>query len=161
MLATRGLQHRRPAGPGLRQLPAEPGAYHDAAVLVRALLTADRNQHYLRLQMSERQRGDTGLRLRPFIIADAGIGHGGDPHGRNLIRPLRRGRCAGLLHRGPTTRHQEVRAARVSVLVPSDEQIKRLNAARFQLDIMRVPGITSHAPTRGGRNLDRQSRRRA
>jgi isocitrate lyase len=25
--------------------------------------------------------------------------------------------------------------------VPSDEQIKRLNAARFQLDIMRVPGI--------------------
>jgi isocitrate lyase len=27
------------------------------------------------------------------------------------------------------------------VLVPSDEQIKRLNAARFQLDIMRVPGI--------------------
>jgi len=27
------------------------------------------------------------------------------------------------------------------VLVPSDEQIKRLNAARFQLDIMRVPGL--------------------
>ena len=27
------------------------------------------------------------------------------------------------------------------MLVPSDEQIKRLNAARFQLDIMRVPGI--------------------
>jgi isocitrate lyase len=27
------------------------------------------------------------------------------------------------------------------VLVPSDEQIKRLNTARFQLDIMRVPGI--------------------
>ena len=27
------------------------------------------------------------------------------------------------------------------MLVPSDEQIKRLNTARFQLDIMRVPGI--------------------
>ena len=27
------------------------------------------------------------------------------------------------------------------VLVPEDEQIKRLNAARFQLDIMGVPGI--------------------
>ncbi len=27
------------------------------------------------------------------------------------------------------------------VLVSSDEQIKRLNAARFQLDVMRVPGI--------------------
>lgn len=27
------------------------------------------------------------------------------------------------------------------MLVPSDEQIKRLNAARFQLDIMRVPGL--------------------
>ena len=27
------------------------------------------------------------------------------------------------------------------MLVPSDEQIKRLNTARFQLDIMAVPGI--------------------
>ena len=27
------------------------------------------------------------------------------------------------------------------MLVPSDEQIKRLNTARFQLDIMGVPGI--------------------
>ena len=27
------------------------------------------------------------------------------------------------------------------VLVPSDEQLKRLNTARFQLDVMRVPGI--------------------
>src|SRR5262249_16322624 len=27
------------------------------------------------------------------------------------------------------------------VLVPQDEQIKRLNAARFQLDIMRVPAL--------------------
>jgi isocitrate lyase len=27
------------------------------------------------------------------------------------------------------------------VLVPEDEQIKRLNAARFQLDVMKVPGI--------------------
>ncbi len=27
------------------------------------------------------------------------------------------------------------------MLVPVDEQIKRLNAARFQLDVMQVPGI--------------------
>src|SRR2546428_12810744 len=53
----------------------------EAAGLVRALLTADRNQHYLRLQMTDEQRAATpATDFRPFIIADADTGHGGQPH---------------------------------------------------------------------------------
>ncbi|MCY0725601.1 isocitrate lyase, partial [Klebsiella pneumoniae] len=73
-------------GPDLASYPLSQ-VPDDAAVLVRALLTSDRNQHYLRLQMSERQRAATpAYDFRPFIIADADTGHGGDPHVRNLIR---------------------------------------------------------------------------
>ena len=56
--------------------------------------------------------------------------------------PLRRGRRARLPHRGPEARRQEVRPpGRQGARARQDEQIKRLNAARFQLDIMGVPGI--------------------
>ena len=47
------------------------------------------------------------------------------------------------------------------VLVPSDEQIKRLNAARFQLDVMGVPGIIVARTDAEAANLHRQPRRRA
>src|ERR1700751_6393910 len=58
-------------GPDLASYPLSQVA-DDAAVLVRALLTADRNQQYLRLRMSEQQRAATpGHDFRPFIIADA------------------------------------------------------------------------------------------
>ena len=77
----------------------------------------------------------------PFIIADADTGHGGDAHVRNLIRRFVEAGVPGLPHRGPAAGRQEVRPPGRQVLVASDEQIKRLNAARFQLDIMRVPGL--------------------
>ena len=65
----------------LSQVPDE------AAPIVRALLTADRNQEYLRSRMTDAQRAATlKVDYRPFIIADADTGHGGDPHVRNLIR---------------------------------------------------------------------------
>ena len=44
-------------GPDLASYPLSQ-VPDDAAVLVRALLTADRNQEYQRLQMSEQQRAD-------------------------------------------------------------------------------------------------------
>ena len=47
------------------------------------------------------------------------------------------------------------------VLVPEDEQIKRLNAARFQLDIMGVPGIIVARTDAEAANLLDGSRRRA
>ena len=56
-------------------------------MLVRALLTADRNQRFQRSRMTEAQHAETpAIDFRPFIIADADTGHGGDPHVRNLVR---------------------------------------------------------------------------
>ncbi|MGH8967506.1 MAG: isocitrate lyase/phosphoenolpyruvate mutase family protein, partial [Actinomycetes bacterium] len=79
--------------------------------------------------------------FRPFIIADADTGHGGDPHVRNLIRRFVESGVPGyhIEDQRPGTKKCGHQGGKV--LVPSDEQIKRLNTARFQLDIMRVPGI--------------------
>ncbi|BBZ44011.1 isocitrate lyase ICL2 [Mycobacterium parmense] len=128
-------------GPDLASYPLSQ-VPDDAAVLVRALLTADRNQQYQRLHMSEAQRAATpAYDYRPFIIADADTGHGGDPHVRNLIRRFVEVGVAGyhIEDQRPGTKKCGHQGGKV--LVPSDEQIKRLNAARFQLDVMKVPGI--------------------
>src|SRR4030095_7142494 len=114
----------------------------EAAVLVRALLTADRNQQYLRARMSEKQRSATpAVDFRPFVIADADTGHGGDPHVRNLVRRCVEAGVPGyhIEDQRPGTKKCGHQGGKV--LVPEDEQIKRLNAARFQLDVMKVPGI--------------------
>lgn len=128
-------------GPDLASYPLSQ-VPDDAAVLVRALLTADRNQEYQRLQMSEKQRAAAPVYdYRPFIIADADTGHGGDPHVRNLIRRFVEVGVPGyhIEDQRPGTKKCGHQGGKV--LVPSDEQIKRLNTARFQLDIMKVPGI--------------------
>ncbi|RFD24627.1 isocitrate lyase [Mycobacterium uberis] len=128
-------------GPDLASYPLSQ-VPDDASVLVRALLAADRNQQYLRLHMTEQQRTATPVYdYRPFIIADADTGHGGDPHVRNLIRRFVEVGVPGyhIEDQRPGTKKCGHQGGKV--LVPSDEQIKRLNAARFQLDVMRVPGI--------------------
>ncbi|OBF25051.1 isocitrate lyase ICL2 [Mycobacterium sp. ACS4331] len=128
-------------GPDLASYPLSQ-VPEEAAGLVRALLTADRNQQYLRLRMTEQQRATTPeYDYRPFIIADADTGHGGDPHVRNLIRRFVEAGVPGyhIEDQRPGTKKCGHQGGKV--LVPSDEQIKRLNTARFQLDIMRVPGI--------------------
>jgi len=128
-------------GPDLASYPLSQ-VPEDAAVLVRALLTADRNQEYQLRQMSEQQRASAKrYDYRPFIIADADTGHGGDPHVRNLVRRFVEVGVPGyhIEDQRPGTKKCGHQGGKV--LVPSDEQIKRLNAARFQLDIMRVPGI--------------------
>lgn len=128
-------------GPDLASYPLSQ-VPDEAAGLVRALLTADRNQQYLRLRMTEQQRAASpAVDYRPFIIADADTGHGGDPHVRNLIRRFVEVGVPGyhIEDQRPGTKKCGHQGGKV--LVPSDEQIKRLNTARFQLDIMRVPGI--------------------
>jgi isocitrate lyase len=128
-------------GPDLASYPLSQ-VPDEAAGLVRALLTADRNQQYLRLKMTPEQRAATpATDYRPFIIADADTGHGGDPHVRNLIRRFVEAGVPGyhIEDQRPGTKKCGHQGGKV--LVPSDEQIKRLNTARFQLDIMRVPGI--------------------
>jgi isocitrate lyase len=128
-------------GPDLASYPLSQ-VPDEAAGLVRALLTADRNQHFLRMQMTDEQRAaQPAVDYRPFIIADADTGHGGDPHVRNLIRRFVEAGVSGyhIEDQRPGTKKCGHQGGKV--LVPSDEQIKRLNTARFQLDIMGVPGI--------------------
>ena len=120
----------------LSQVPDEAGP------LVRALLAADKNQRYLRSRMTPRERSSTPeIDYRPFIIADADTGHGGDAHVRNLIRRFVEAGVTGyhIEDQRPGTKKCGHQGGKV--LVSVDEQIKRLNAARFQLDIMEVPGI--------------------
>ncbi len=128
-------------GPDLASYPLSQ-VPEEAAGLVRALLTADRNQEYLRQRLTEAERAATpATDFRPFIIADADTGHGGDPHVRNLIRRFVEAGVPGyhIEDQRPGTKKCGHQGGKV--LVPSDEQIKRLNTARFQLDVMRVPGI--------------------
>jgi isocitrate lyase len=128
-------------GPDLASYPLSQ-VPDEAAGLVRALLTADRNQRYLRSRMSEQQRAATpAVDYRPFIIADADTGHGGDPHVRNLVRRFVEVGVPGyhLEDQRPGTKKCGHQGGKV--LVASDEQMKRLNAARFQLDVMGVPGL--------------------
>ena len=114
----------------------------EAAGIVRALLAADKNQYLARSRMTEAQRRLSPLcDFRPFIIADADTGHGGDAHVRNLIKRF--------VEAGVTGYHIEDQKPGIKkcghqggkVLVSVDEQLKRLNTARLQLDIMEVPGI--------------------
>ena len=128
-------------GPDLASYPL--GQVPDeAAGLVRALLAADRNQQFARAQMDEEQRrGSPEIDFRPFIIADADTGHGGDAHVRTLVRRFVEAGVPGYHIEDQKPGAKKCGHQAGKVLVAQDEQNKRLNAARLQLDIMRVPGI--------------------
>jgi isocitrate lyase len=92
--------------------------------------------------MSEAQRvGSAEIDYRPFIIADADTGHGGDAHVRNLVRRFVEVGVPGYHIEDQKPGAKKCGHQGGKVLVTEDEQIKRLNAARFQLDVMGVPGI--------------------
>src|SRR4029078_4821349 len=74
-------------------------------------------------------------------IADADTGHGGDPHVRNLIRRFVEAGIPGYHIEDQRPGAKKCGHQGGKVLVAQDEQITRLNAARFQLDVMRVPGM--------------------
>jgi isocitrate lyase len=128
-------------GPDLASYPL--GQVPDeAAGLVRALLAADKNQHFLRSRMNAKERdAKPAIDFRPFIIADADTGHGGDAHVRNLIRRFVEVGVPGYHIEDQKPGAKKCGHQAGKVLVGQDEQNKRLNAARLQLDIMRVPGI--------------------
>ena len=133
--------HSEDPGPDLASYPLSQ-VPDEAAGLVRALLTADKNQHFARTRMSEEQRKTTPVvDYRPFIIADADTGHGGDAHVRNLIRRFVEVGVPGYHIEDQKPGAKKCGHQGGKVLVAEDEQIRRLNAARLQLDIMRVPGI--------------------
>jgi len=120
----------------LSQVPDE------AASIVRALLTADKNQLFFRSRMKPEQRAATPeIDYRPFIIADADTGHGGDAHVRNLIRRFVEVGVPGYHIEDQKPGVKKCGHQGGKVLVSENDQIQRLNAARFQLDVMSVPGI--------------------
>jgi isocitrate lyase len=120
----------------LSQVPDE------AASIVRALLTADKNQLFFRSRMKPEQQAATPeVDYRPFIIADADTGHGGDAHVRNLIRRFVEVGVPGYHIEDQKPGVKKCGHQGGKVLVSENDQIQRLNAARFQLDVMSVPGI--------------------
>ncbi len=120
----------------LSQVPDE------ASAIVRALITADKNQHFARSRMTPEQRATTPVHdFRPFIIADADTGHGGDAHVRNLIRRFVEVGVPGYHIEDQKPGVKKCGHQGGKVLVSENEQIQRLNAARFQLDVMQVAGI--------------------
>ncbi|HYV97876.1 MAG TPA: isocitrate lyase ICL2 [Gemmatimonadaceae bacterium] len=128
-------------GPDLASYPLSQ-VPDEAAPIVRALLTADRNQRYMRARMSDEQRKATPeIDFHPYIIADADTGHGGDAHVRNLIRRFVEVGVPGYHIEDQKPGAKKCGHQGGKVLVSEDEQLKRLSAARFQLDIMGVPGI--------------------
>jgi isocitrate lyase len=128
-------------GPDLASYPLSQ-VPDEAAPVVRALLTADRNQRFARSRLSEAQRAASPeIDYRPFIIADADTGHGGDAHVRNLIRRFVEVGVSGYHIEDQKPGAKKCGHQGGKVLVGVDEQIKRLSAARFQLDVMKVPGI--------------------
>jgi isocitrate lyase len=128
-------------GPDLASYPLSQ-VPDEAAAIVRALLTADRNQAFTRSRMSDEQRRATPeVDFQPLIIADADTGHGGDAHVRNLIRRFVEVGVPGYHIEDQKPGAKKCGHQGGKVLVPVDEQIKRLNAARFQLDVMGVAGI--------------------
>ena len=128
-------------GPDLASYPLSQ-VPDEAAPIVRALLTADRNQAFARARMSEEQRKATPeVDFRPFIIADADTGHGGDAHVRNLVRRFVEVGVPGYHIEDQKPGVKKCGHQGGKVLVSEDEQVKRLSAARFQLDIMGVAGI--------------------
>jgi isocitrate lyase len=128
-------------GPDLASYPLSQ-VPEEAAPIVRALLTADRNQRFARSRLSEAQcAASPEIDYRPFIIADADTGHGGDAHVRNLIRRFVEAGVPGYHIEDQKPGAKKCGHQGGKVLVGVDEQIKRLNAARFQLDVMNVPGL--------------------
>jgi len=138
--SAKGSVHEDP-GPDLASYPLSQ-VPDEAAPIVRALLAADKNQFHARARMTpEQRRNSPQCDFRPFIIADADTGHGGDAHVRNLIRRFVEIGVPGYHIEDQKPGVKKCGHQGGKVLVSEDEQIKRLNAARFQLDVMGVPGI--------------------
>jgi len=128
-------------GPDLASYPLSQ-VPDEASTLVRALLTADKNQKFDRSKLTDEEReAKPKIDYRPFIVADADTGHGGEAHVRNLIRRFVEVGVPGYHIEDQKPGVKKCGHQGGKVLVSQDEQNRRLNAARFQLDIMRVPGI--------------------
>ena len=129
-------------GPDLASYPLSR-VPDEAAGIVRALLTADKQpvpharSHDRGAAQAPRPRSTSGPSSSPTPTP----GHGGDAHVRNLVRRFVEAGVPGYHIEDQKPGAKKCGHQGGKVLVAEDEQIKRLSAARFQLDVMGVPGI--------------------
>ena len=128
-------------GPDLASYPLSQ-VPDEAAPIVRALLTADRNQRYARSRPNEAQRAaspgsTTGHSSSPMPTPDTAVTR---TSGTWSVVSSRSG-SPGYHIEDQKPGAKKCGHQGGKVLVGVDEQIKRLSAARFQLDVMRVPGV--------------------
>ncbi|HXG50833.1 MAG TPA: isocitrate lyase [candidate division Zixibacteria bacterium] len=115
----------------------------EGASWVRALLHQDELQRSRRVRMTSAQRKKSPpIEFSPpLIIPDGDTGHGGEHHIRNLVKKFVESKI-GAIHiedQRPGCKvcgHQGQK-----VLVSTAEIVSRLNTARLQYDVMRVPGV--------------------
>ncbi len=115
----------------------------EGASWVRALLHQDEVQKSSRLRMTSAQRKkNPAVEFSPpMIIPDGDTGHGGEHHVRNLVKKFVEGKIGAIHIEDQRSGCKVCGHQGQKVLVSTAEMISRLNAARLQYDIMRVPGI--------------------
>jgi len=129
----------------------------EGASWVRALLHQDELQRSQRIRMTSAQRKKhPPIEFSPpLIIPDGDTGHGGEHHVRNLVKKFVESKI-GAIHiedQRPGAKvcgHQGQK-----VLVSTAEMLSRLNTARLQYDLMKVPGvIVARTDSHDATNID-------
>jgi isocitrate lyase len=115
----------------------------EGASWVRALLHQDEVQRSLRMRMTSAQRKKLpAIEFNPpMIIPDGDTGHGGEHHIRNLVKKFVESKIGAIHIEDQRSGCKVCGHQGQKVLVSTTEMIARLNAARLQYDIMRVPGV--------------------
>ena len=115
----------------------------EGASWVRALLHQDEVQRSNRIRMTSAQRKKTpAIEFSPpMIIPDGDTGHGGEHHIRNLVKKFVENKIGAIHIEDQRSGCKVCGHQGQKVLVSTAEIISRLNTARLQFDIMRVPGV--------------------
>jgi isocitrate lyase len=115
----------------------------EGASWVRALLHQDEVQRSMRIRMTSAQRKKhPAIEFTPpMIIPDGDTGHGGEHHIRNLVKKFAESKIGAIHIEDQRSGCKVCGHQGQKVLVSTCEMISRLNAARLQYDIMRVPGV--------------------
>ncbi|HET9918048.1 MAG TPA: isocitrate lyase/phosphoenolpyruvate mutase family protein, partial [Candidatus Binatia bacterium] len=115
----------------------------EGASWVRALQHQDEVQKSLRIRMTSAQRKKIPAIefTPPLIIPDGDTGHGGEHHIRNLVKKFVESKIGAIHIEDQRSGCKVCGHQGQKVLVSTAEMIARLNAARLQYDILRVPGV--------------------
>ena len=115
----------------------------EGASWVRALQHQDEVQRSSRIRMTSAQRKKLAPIefTPPMIIPDGDTGHGGEHHIRNLVKKFVEGKIGAIHIEDQRSGCKVCGHQGQKVLVSTCEMISRLNSARLQYDIMRVPGV--------------------